>query len=185
MSQQRKIEAAQAALAEVRSGMTLGLGTGSLRESYDAIVEHGGAWLDCRSIERLPSTTTRPYAGCAFYRLSLLWGFGPLLRLLLFLLSLLLILLRLVLLNHRGAPKNHDGFGLTIRVDPGIDAIPDLQVAEFLRFGTDMDIRLLAILVLDDELLTVDGDDVHDKVLGFLHRTFRRGVRQQSPYAQD
>ena len=34
MSQQRKIEAAQAALAEVRSGMTLGLGTGSTAKEF-------------------------------------------------------------------------------------------------------------------------------------------------------
>ena len=34
MSQERKIEAARAALAEVRSGMTLGLGTGSTAKEF-------------------------------------------------------------------------------------------------------------------------------------------------------
>ena len=38
MSQQRKIEAAQAALAEVRSGMTLGLGTGSTAKEFVALL---------------------------------------------------------------------------------------------------------------------------------------------------
>lgn len=38
MSQQRKKEAAQAALAEVRSGMTLGLGTGSTAKEFVALL---------------------------------------------------------------------------------------------------------------------------------------------------
>ena len=38
MSQERKIEAARAALAEVRSGMTLGLGTGSTAKEFVALL---------------------------------------------------------------------------------------------------------------------------------------------------
>lgn len=38
MSQERKIEAARAALAEVRSGMTLGLGTGSTAREFVALL---------------------------------------------------------------------------------------------------------------------------------------------------
>lgn len=51
MSQQRKIEAAQAALAEVRSGMTLGLGTGSTAKEFVALLGRAlrdGALRDIR-----------------------------------------------------------------------------------------------------------------------------------------
>lgn len=55
MSQERKIEAARAALAEVRSGMTLGLGTGSTAKEFVALL---GQALRDRTLRDIRCTCT-------------------------------------------------------------------------------------------------------------------------------
>jgi hypothetical protein len=46
-------------------------------------------------------------------------------------------------------------------------------VAEFFGFRSYVDIRFFSVFILYNIFVPVDGDDIDDEVLGFLHGTFR------------